>query len=155
MPTRASWLVLVCALPAAVATVFLEEDFSGDWESRWVISDWKKKEKQQGKWKVGLGKHYLHKEGNRGLMTTEDSKFYAISTRFDPINMTALAAAGKPLIIQMLVKNEQNWRCAGSYLYQATRIASHATFRIESHAKTGTGIKHRLRRRTPASGIAS
>ena len=107
---------LVLVLAALRATIFLEEDFSGDWESRWVISDWKKKTKQRGTWKVDLGKHYLDAEGNKGLMTTEDNKFYAISTRFDSINMSAVAASGKPFVLQLLVKNEQNWRCAGSYL---------------------------------------
>ena len=103
-------VLLACALSSR-ATVFLQEDFSGDWQSRWVVSNWKRKEKQQGKWNVTVGAHYVDAEKNKGLRTTQDGKFYAISTRFDPISTT-----GKPLIIQYLVKNEQNWKCAGAYL---------------------------------------
>ena len=42
------------------------------------MSNWKRKEKQQGKWNVTVGAHYVDAEKNKGLRTTQDGKFYAI-----------------------------------------------------------------------------
>lgn len=46
-----------------------------------------------------------------GLQTTENSKFYAISSRFKPFSNK-----GKSLILQYTVKHEQKIDCGGGYV---------------------------------------
>lgn len=46
-----------------------------------------------------------------GLQTCENSKFYAISSRFKPFNNK-----GKTLVIQYTVKHEQKIDCGGGYI---------------------------------------
>ena len=36
--------------------VYLYEDFSGDWEDRWVVSDWKQDSGEAGRWEVSAGR---------------------------------------------------------------------------------------------------
>eukprot|EP00908_Phaeocystis_cordata_P014400 Transcript_25499.p1 GENE.Transcript_25499~~Transcript_25499.p1 ORF type:complete len:419 (-),score=278.55 Transcript_25499:887-2065(-) len=98
-------------LKGAAATVYLKEDFSGDWESRWVVSDWKKDTGEAGSWEVSAGKFFADAEASKGLRTTEDAKFYAISTKFP-----SFSNKDKTLIIQYVVKHEQNIDCGGGYM---------------------------------------
>jgi calreticulin len=102
---------LLLALGAVRATVYLKEDFSGDWESRWVVSDWKTDTGEAGKWEVTAGKFFADEEASKGLRTTEDAKFYAISTKFP-----TFSNKGKTLVIQYVVKHEQNIDCGGGYM---------------------------------------
>lgn len=46
-----------------------------------------------------------------GLQTSENSKFYAISSRFKPFSNK-----GKTLVIQYTVKHEQKIDCGGGYI---------------------------------------
>lgn len=46
-----------------------------------------------------------------GLQTSQDARFYAVSSRFDDFNNQ-----GKPLVIQFTVKHEQNIDCGGGYI---------------------------------------
>mgnify|MGYP001852202927 CR=1 FL=1 len=46
-----------------------------------------------------------------GLQTSENSKFYAISSRFKPFSNK-----GKTLVIQYTVKHEQKIDCGGGYV---------------------------------------
>lgn len=46
-----------------------------------------------------------------GLKTSQDARFYALSTKFDPFSNR-----DKPLVIQFSVKHEQNIDCGGGYL---------------------------------------
>lgn len=46
-----------------------------------------------------------------GLQTSENLKFYAISSRFKPFNNK-----GRPLVIQYTVKHEQKIDCGGGYV---------------------------------------
>merc|ERR1719353_2664877 len=103
--------VLLSLVSVATAKVYLKEDFSGDWESRWVVSDWKKDTGEAGAWEVTAGKFFADAEASKGLRTTEDAKFYAISTKFPPFSNK-----DKTLIIQYVVKHEQNIDCGGGYM---------------------------------------
>ena len=47
----------------------------------------------------------------KGLQTTQNSRFYAISARFKPFSNK-----GKTLIIQYTVKHEQKMDCGGGYI---------------------------------------
>merc|ERR1712023_146850 len=106
--------VLIFAVPAvscvafATAEVYFEEDFSGDWESRWVQS---KAKSDLGTMKVSAGKFYGDEEAGKGLQTSQDAKFYAISTK-----MKEFSSQGKTVVIQFSVKHEQDIDCGGAYL---------------------------------------
>ena len=46
-----------------------------------------------------------------GIKTSEDARFYGLSTKFDP-----KSNKDKPLVIQFSVKHEQNIDCGGGYV---------------------------------------
>ena len=46
-----------------------------------------------------------------GLQTSQDARFYALSTRFEPFSNE-----GKTLVIQFTVKHEQKIDCGGGYV---------------------------------------
>merc|ERR1712139_535508 len=104
--TLAIFAVVCVAL--ATAEVFFEEDFSGDWESRWVQS---KVKTDLGAMKVTAGKFYGDEEAGKGLQTSQDAKFYAISAK-----MKEFSNEGKTLVVQYTVKHEQDIDCGGGYL---------------------------------------
>merc|ERR1712227_838839 len=92
----------------ATAEVYFEEDFSGDWESRWVQS---KAKSDLGEMKVSAGKFFGDEEAAKGLQTSQDAKFYAISTTHKEFSNE-----GKTLVVQFTVKHEQDIDCGGGYL---------------------------------------
>lgn len=47
----------------------------------------------------------------KGLQTSQDARFYALSSRFEPFSNE-----GKPLVIQFTVKHEQKIDCGGGYV---------------------------------------
>merc|ERR1712046_214286 len=100
-------LALSCTA-LATAEVYLEEDFSGDWESRWITS---KAKPDLGTFKVSAGKFFGDEEAAKGLQTSQDAKFYAISSKH-----TEFSNEGKTLVIQYSVKHEQDIDCGGGYL---------------------------------------
>merc|ERR1719163_510598 len=107
--SRAIFAVLaVSCIALATAEVYFEEDFSGDWESRWVHSEAKD---DYGLMKVTAGKYYGDEEAGKGLQTSQDAKFYAISTASKEFSND-----GKTLVIQFTVKHEQDIDCGGAYL---------------------------------------
>jgi len=105
-------LLLVCALfGAAYSKVYFEETFQdGDkWEERWVQSTHKGAE--AGKFVLTAGKFYGDEEKDKGIQTSQDARFYGLSSEFAPINNN-----DKPLVIQFTVKHEQNIDCGGGYV---------------------------------------
>jgi len=88
---------------------FFQEDFSGDWESRWVHSSAKS---DFGKFVVTPGKFYADAEASKGLQTSQDAKNYAITAKF----AESFSNEGKPLVVQFEVKHEQNIDCGGGYI---------------------------------------
>jgi len=62
----------------ASAEVFFDEQFDGDWESRWVVSR-KRTDGTQGQFDISAGQFYADAEKDKGLQTTQDARFYAIS----------------------------------------------------------------------------
>merc|ERR1719178_641721 len=101
-------LVAIACIGFATAEVFFEEDFSGDWESRWVQSTAKD---DLGEMKVTSGKFFGDEEAAKGLQTSQDAKFYAISAK-----TKEFSNEGKNLVIQYSVKFEQDIDCGGGYL---------------------------------------
>merc|ERR1719487_2681876 len=103
--------VAVCAIIAIAyvnAEVFLEEDFSGDALSRWTQSTAKD---GLGAMKISAGKYFGDEEAGKGLQTSQDAKFYAISTK-----MKEFSSQGKTVVVQFSVKHEQDIDCGGAYL---------------------------------------
>merc|ERR1719265_2128843 len=100
--------VAIACMAFATAEVYLEEDFSGDWESRWVQS---KAKDGLGAMKVSAVKVSCHAAYLYGLQTSQDAKFYGIST-----TNKEFSNDGKTLVIQFSVKHEQDIDCGGAYL---------------------------------------
>merc|ERR1712227_806390 len=98
----------VSCIAFATAEVYFEEDFSGDWESRWIQS---KAKSDLGTMKVIAGKFYGDEEAGKGLQTSQDAKFYAISAK-----TKEFTNEGKTLVVQYTVKHEQDIDCGGGYL---------------------------------------
>ncbi|KAF6092671.1 calreticulin 3 [Phyllostomus discolor] len=103
-------LCAICLLRVAQATIYFQEEFlDGErWRNRWVQST---NDTQFGYFRLSSGKFYGHKEKDKGLQTTQNSRFYAISARFKPFSNK-----GKTLVIQYTVKHEQKMDCGGGYI---------------------------------------
>jgi len=112
------------ALRGATGTVFFEEGFNGDWESRWVLGS--PAGKEMGKWEVTPGKWFVDEEVNKGLATTEDMRFHSITAKMDkPSN-----SKGKDLVIQFSAKVESHQYafCGGGYIKLLPDGLKQATF---------------------------
>ncbi|XP_058077233.1 calreticulin-like isoform X4 [Magnolia sinica] len=103
-------LVALSLLSIASAEIFFEERFDDGWENRWVKSDWKKDEKMAGDWNHTSGK-WNGDPNDKGIQTTEDYRFYAISAEFPEFNNK-----DKTLVFQFSVKHEQKLDCGGGYM---------------------------------------
>jgi calreticulin len=106
-----SVFVFLGLLALGAATIHFKETFDDSWSSRWVVSDFKKSSGEQGKWIHSAGAFYGDAEEDKGLSTTEDARFYAISASFP-----AFSNKGKDLVIQFSVKHPQKLDCGGGYV---------------------------------------
>ncbi|XP_055699302.1 calreticulin [Phlebotomus papatasi] len=103
-------ILLVASLAATKCEVFFEEKFLDDtWQETWTYS--KHPGKEFGKFVRTSGKFFNDEEADKGLQTSEDARFYALSTKFTPFTNK-----DKPLVVQFSVKHEQNIDCGGGYL---------------------------------------
>uniref|UniRef100_A0A8C0G988 Calreticulin n=1 Tax=Chelonoidis abingdonii TaxID=106734 RepID=A0A8C0G988_CHEAB len=101
--------VCVCVCVAtAVKTSCLCLFPTDAWTSRWVES---KHKSDYGKFKLTAGKFYGDAEKDKGLQTSQDARFYALSARFD-----SFSNKDKTLVVQFTVKHEQNIDCGGGYV---------------------------------------
>ncbi|XP_047444883.1 calreticulin 3b [Mugil cephalus] len=103
-------VAVVLAVYCVNANIHFREEFlDGDaWRSRWVNS---KHKSDYGEWKLTAGDFYGDAEKDKGLQTSQDARFYAVSSRFEPFSNE-----GKPLVIQFTVKHEQKIDCGGGYV---------------------------------------
>ncbi|CAK8689641.1 unnamed protein product [Clavelina lepadiformis] len=105
-------LLLGCLAAYTVAepTVYFKEYFTdGDeWESRWSNS---KSKNDFGKFVLTAGKFYNDPEQDKGLQTSQDARFYALSTSFDKFSNK-----DKTLVVQFSIKHEQSIDCGGGYV---------------------------------------
>lgn len=99
-------------LALATAEVYFDEPFSGSWKDRWVSSDWKKDEGTNGKWGWSHGDFYGDAQEDKGLMTKQDARYYAISAKMDK----KFDNEGKDLVIQYSVKLPSFVDCGGGYI---------------------------------------
>ncbi|XP_045446075.1 calreticulin [Melitaea cinxia] len=103
-------LTTVVAICSVNCDVYFDEKFPDDsWESNWIYSEHPGKE--FGKFKLTAGKFYNDPEEDKGLQTSEDARFYALSRKFEPFSNE-----GKNLVVQFTVKHEQDIDCGGGYL---------------------------------------
>jgi len=106
-------LLLGLALVAvANATVYFKETFDDGWKSRWVVSSWKKSDGTAGEWKHTAGDWYGDADEDKGIQTTPDARFYAISSKFPK----EFSNKGKDLVLQFSVKHTQKIDCGGGYI---------------------------------------
>jgi len=103
---------MISALLFALALGYVFEDnFDSDpFENGWVQSEWKKDDGSAGVFEWSSGKWSADAE-NKGLLTSQDAKFYAISKKIPVFNNE-----DKTLVFQFSVKHEQKIDCGGGYL---------------------------------------
>jgi len=102
--------LISCCAGLALSEVYFEERFNDGWRSRWIESTHKGSEAGDFGWSAG--KFYGDAEEDKGLQTTQDARFYAISAKFDK----PFTNEDKPLVIQFSVKHEQEIDCGGGYV---------------------------------------
>ncbi|KAK7145764.1 hypothetical protein R3I93_013483 [Phoxinus phoxinus] len=104
------FMAVSIALIAAESSVYFREQFEdGDtWRSRWMES---KHKSDYGQFVLSAGKFYGDAEKDKGLQTSQDAHFYALSSRFADFNNK-----DQPLVIQFTVKHEQSIDCGGGYI---------------------------------------
>lgn len=105
-------LVISCLVLVAVAETHYKEEFDATWKDRWVQSDWKESEGTRGEFGWTAGKFFNDAEADKGLQTSQDARFYAISSKI----AKPFSNEGKDLVIQYQVKHEQNIDCGGGYI---------------------------------------
>jgi len=103
-------LALVAAA-VANSEIYFKETFDDSYTSRWVESDWKKSSDAAGVFKHTAGEFYGDAQADKGLQTSQDARFYAISSSFKEFSNK-----GKTLVIQFSVKHAQKLDCGGGYL---------------------------------------
>jgi calreticulin len=111
-PTKFSLCALFCLATALAvsAEIYFEENFPDDsFETEWTYSEHPGKE--FGKFVHSSGAFYNDAEADKGIQTSQDARFYALSKKFPPFSNE-----GKDLVIQYTVKHEQNIDCGGGYV---------------------------------------
>lgn len=89
---------------------YFEEQFLNDaFKNTWIYSSHPGKE--YGKFVWSAGSFYHNETFDKGMQTSDDAKFYAVSTNFPTFSNDK-----KPLVIQFSVKHEQNIDCGGGYI---------------------------------------
>mmetsp|Transcript_114396 Transcript_114396/g.202771 ORF Transcript_114396/g.202771 Transcript_114396/m.202771 type:complete len:393 (+) Transcript_114396:68-1246(+) len=111
-------LACLGSLTAVSGKVYFSETFDDSWESRWVKSEWKKSEGTAGDFTLSAGKFFADEKEDKGLMTSQDARFYDISASFD-----SFSNAGKDLIIQYQAKYEKDIECGGGYIKVGPKMA--------------------------------
>nr|CAD7464133.1 unnamed protein product [Timema tahoe] len=80
-----STICVFIALGYVHADVYLDEKFLDDsWESNWVASEHPGKE--LGKFVLTHGKFFNDPENDKGIQTSQDARFYALSRKFKPFS---------------------------------------------------------------------
>lgn len=104
---------ILTATSLVTAKVYFEEQFADtDFQKRWKYPTKSSKAAELGKFIVSSGKFHAKKEVNQGLQTSEDSKYYALTSKLE----TPFSNKDKTLVFQFSVKHEQNIDCGGGYM---------------------------------------
>jgi calreticulin len=100
---------ILFALQFASSEVYFSEEFNDGWDQRWVLS--KSKGADAGAFKISAGKYFSDEATEKGLQTSQDAKFYQISAE-----IKEFSNKDKPLVLQFIVKHEQDIDCGGGYV---------------------------------------
>lgn len=105
--------IVTVLLSTAWGKVYFEERFDDGtkWTDRWKVPTKFEKGGDLGKFVVSKGKWFADEKVNVGLQTTEDARFYAVSTKFP-----SFSNKDKNLVVQFSVKHEQSIDCGGGYI---------------------------------------
>jgi len=122
-------LPLLVLLPAVLATTFFKEEFDSTWKDRWVVSNWKKSDGTAGTWGYTAGQWYGDAEKDKGIQTSQDARFYAISSK---IPNSPISNRGKDLVLQFSVKHPQGIDCGGGYIKLLPSSLDQSTFNGDS-----------------------
>ncbi|KAH7681241.1 Calreticulin protein [Dioscorea alata] len=110
---RKLWLlvfVLGLCFSGSASEVIFEERFEDGWQSRWVISDWKKSEGKAGTFKHTAGK-WAADPDDKGIQTYPDARHFAISAK-----IPEFSNKNRTLVVQYSIKFEQDIECGGGYI---------------------------------------
>jgi len=104
-------LIAFALFGVALSEVFFDEKFDDGeaWESRWIQST--NKGGEAGKFVLTAGKFHGDAEADKGIQTSQDAKFYALSAEH-----SKFSNKDKKLVVQFTVKHEQNIDCGGGYV---------------------------------------
>jgi calreticulin len=95
----------------ALSEVLFQEEFKdSSWGDRWIKS--KHDSSKLGDWTYTAGKFYNDAEADKGIQTSQDARFYAISSKL----AKSFNNENKDLVIQFQVKHEQKIDCGGGYI---------------------------------------
>lgn len=105
----------LCLAKLTSATVYFKDGFSSqeEFDNNWIYSKYDATDKEYGKFVLTPGKYYDDPARDQGIKTSEDYRFYAISSKFEKTKFDNL---DKDLIVQFSVKHEQSIDCGGGYL---------------------------------------
>jgi calreticulin len=98
------------------------------WSSRWVQSGAKKSEGQAGTLAYSAGEWYGDASLDKGIQTSQDSKYYFYTSKFDK----PFSNAGKDLVLQYSVKNTQKVDCGGGYIKLLPASVDQSSFNGDS-----------------------
>lgn len=102
--------LLILSVSDGFAEIFFEEKFLDDsWKKDWIYSEHPGQE--FGKFVLSHGKFWNDPNNDKGIQTSQDARFYALSKKFTPFSNEH-----KPLVLQFSVKHEQNIDCGGGYI---------------------------------------
>ena len=105
---KSSALVSLALATTAAATTHMKEEFTTDpFEGdRWLHSSWKPAS-DTGEFEWSAGKWPVDADANKGIRTSKDAKFHAISAELDlPIASHTLGKGKSDIVVQFSVKNE-------------------------------------------------
>ena len=119
MKLAALGLGALAAVSGVSATTYFEDKFESDpFDAGWTHSEWKKKS-ERGSFSWTAGEWNVDADAEKGIMTSEDARFHAISTKLSkPIAPYTLGKAGKDLVVQFTAKNHlrEYAFCGGGYI---------------------------------------
>ena len=111
--------LLLLIATTATATTYFKDTFDSDpFSSGWTHSEWKSKS-ERGSFSWTAGEWSTDAEADKGLMTSEDARFHAISNKLaKSIPAYTLGKGGSDLVVQFTARNHlrEYAFCGGGYI---------------------------------------
>lgn len=104
-------MIFILFLKLSFEFVFLEENFSSNWESRWLKPQKVRKSIRLGLFRLTAGSFFADEIKSRGIQTIQYGNYLIAS------NLTRiLDTTNQTLIVSYTVRQDQYVDCAGSYI---------------------------------------